>query len=198
MDVLINEPAITYLFVLAAVAGLLVEIAPNPTFGIPGALAVFCGGLAAWGIVDQGLAWWPLPLLAIGAAIWGILLWTPPRPALLVTAAVAFGFGSLAFTIATRDALAIAFAVLASVAAPAGFAKLRAATRSLEELPRQTGIDSLVGRTARVVQWNGADGRVELDGAFWTASGPEDFDDGTAVTITGYEGLRVQVERSRR
>ncbi|MFZ4585849.1 MAG: NfeD family protein [Acidimicrobiia bacterium] len=196
MNVLINEPAITYLFVLAAVIGLLIEIAPGPTFGIPAALALGCTGLAAWGITHQGLAWWPLPFVAVGVVLWGVLLWTGPRPGLIVTATVAFAFGSLGFTIATMNVPAIAIAALASVGAPLGFAKLRAATGSLRTMPPQTGLDSLVGRRALVTQWSHGAGRVELDGAYWTASGPDELDRGADVTITGYEGLHVQVERS--
>jgi len=196
MNMLIDEPAITYLFVLAAVVGLLIEIAPGPTFGIPGALALGCAALAVWGTAHQGLAWWPLPLVALGVVLWGVLLWTGPRPALMTTAALAFAVGSLGFAIASKDLVAIACAALASIGAPLGFAKLRAATGSLRAMPAQTGIDAVVGRRALVSEWHDGRGSVELDGAFWTASGPDDLDQGAEVTITGYEGLRVQVERS--
>jgi membrane-bound serine protease (ClpP class) len=196
MDVLIDQPAITYLFVLAAVVGLLVEIAPGPTFGIPGSVAVACGVLALWGIANQDLEWWPLPLIGLGVVLWGVLLWTPSRPGLAITAMAAFGVGSLAFTVATRDAVAILLGVVATVGAPIAFTQLQRATGRLRGLPPQTGSEALIGRQAKVAAWNGDEGKIELDGAFWTAQGPGELDVGTTVTITGYEGLRVQVERS--
>ena len=58
-------------------------------------------------------------------------------------------------------------------------------------------MDALVGRSAEVTRWSGREGSVTLDGAFWSARGPDDtaIAVGERVTVVSYEGMHLEVEK---
>lgn len=59
--------------------------------------------------------------------------------------------------------------------------------------PPRTGIEALVGRTARVMDWAGGTGTIMIDGERWKAVGAADFSPGDRVRITGVRSLTLTV-----
>jgi membrane protein implicated in regulation of membrane protease activity len=64
-----------------------------------------------------------------------------------------------------------------------------------QKLPVRTGRQGMVGRTAEVVAWDGASGRVRCHDELWRAvtENSERPVPGRSVTVTGVEGLTLVV-----
>jgi membrane-bound serine protease (ClpP class) len=57
-----------------------------------------------------------------------------------------------------------------------------------------TGVEGLVGASARVLDWDGRAGHVFAAGERWAADGPEGLQPGQSVTVTAVHGLQVAVQ----
>ena len=186
---LLDEPSATYVCIVLASVALLLEIAPPPTFGLAGLLAVGLAAVAVVGLGRQDLTWWPLLFTVTGVCAWGAMLAArhAPVPA-QVLAGAAFAGGSVGFGFVAEDAPTLVSAVVASVLLPALFPQLLSATGRLMDRPSDVGMDALVG---------GREGSVTLDGAFWSARGPDDtaIAVGERVTVVSYEGMHLEVEK---
>jgi membrane-bound serine protease (ClpP class) len=70
-------------------------------------------------------------------------------------------------------------------------------TLELRMRPPRTGLEGLVGETARVVEeFTGpGGGRVLVHGEYWDADGPIGLARGEVVRVAGIEGMRLRVER---
>ncbi len=195
---LLDEPSATYVCIVLASVALLLEIAPPPTFGLAGLLAVGLAAVAVVGLGRQDLTWWPLLFTVTGVCAWGAMLAArhAPVPA-QVLAGAAFAGGSVGFGFVAEDAPTLVSAVVASVLLPALFPQLLSATGRLMDRPSDVGMDALVGRSAEVTRWSGREGSVTLDGAFWSARGPDDtaIAVGERVTVVSYEGMHLEVEK---
>ena len=69
-------------------------------------------------------------------------------------------------------------------------------TVQLRLLPARTGLSSMVGARARVVDgFGGPAGRVQVHGEYWDAVGPAGLSPGESVRIARIEGSTLYVER---
>ncbi|HVE94848.1 MAG TPA: NfeD family protein [Acidimicrobiales bacterium] len=193
MDWLPDLPAVVLLALTLAAALLLVEVA-LPTLGVAGTAALV---LAVWAValVDrQGYAWWPLMSVVAAVCVWAVLL-TRRRASVAsqAVAAVLFGAGSTAYGLLADDPATVAVGLVGAGALAAGFRPLLASTRRLLELPHQTGMDALIGRTGVVTSWADGRGTVRIDGSLWNARDPRELAPGTEVTVRGFSGMTVEV-----
>ena len=69
--------------------------------------------------------------------------------------------------------------------------------RFLRRYRLRSGPETLVGRTATVVDDVDPVGRVRLDGEFWNARAEVPVREGETVRIAGIDGLTLEVERER-
>ncbi len=181
---------------LAAVF-LLVEAA-LPTFGVAGLSALACGFVAFAAAEGGDEPWWPLVLVVAGVILWAIALVTR-RPASVLTRVVAAGLfaaGGIAYGIAASDVPTVVVAVAASIVLPVAYPKLEHATRRLNDLAPQLGMDALVGRRTKVVRVDGADptvGTVQLDGSFWNVHAGVPLAVGAVVVVTAWSGMTLEV-----
>src|SRR5690606_7025329 len=58
-----------------------------------------------------------------------------------------------------------------------------------------TGEAVLVGQPGRVLSWQGRQGRVQLHGEAWQATGPEGLEAGQTVSVVARRGLTLAVQR---
>jgi membrane-bound serine protease (ClpP class) len=58
-----------------------------------------------------------------------------------------------------------------------------------------TGIESMIGQKATVIEWNGKQGRVSIQGELWQAQSDKDMDlaANEKVTVAAVDGLVVKV-----
>ena len=195
MTELANEPAVVLVCVVLASALIVAEVA-LPTLGLAGFTGAALVAVAAVGINDGGMDWWPLSLAALAVGFWSVMI--ARRSTSVTQQAVAVGLftaGSVYFGILESDALTVVIALFGAVGLAAGFPALfERSTRLLGAQP-EVGMEAFVGRTTHVTAWAGAEGSVQLEGAFWNAEGPEGLMVGDEVVITGYEGMRLTVRR---
>lgn len=61
----------------------------------------------------------------------------------------------------------------------------------------ETGIESMIGKSATVTQWAGRKGKIIFEGEDWRASASNTFKNGDTVIITGYKNLTLTVEKEK-
>ena len=190
-----NEPAVVLVCVVLASALIVAEVA-LPTLGLAGFTGAFLIAVAAVGINDGGMEWWPLSLAALAVGFWSVMI--ARRSTSTAQQAIAVGLftvGSVYFGMLESDPLTIVLALLGAVGLAAWFPALfERSTRLLDAQP-EVGMEAFVGRPTHVTAWAGTEGSVQLEGAFWNATGPGDLAVGDEVVITGYEGMQLTVRR---
>jgi membrane protein implicated in regulation of membrane protease activity len=70
--------------------------------------------------------------------------------------------------------------------------------RLARRMPAKAGVETLIGRRARVVEPCRPDGRVRIQGELWNAVCADGADAGDAVTVVGEHELTLEVERAGR
>ena len=179
---------------LAAV--LLVGEFALPTLGIAGTLAAGLIVLAAVGISEADLEWWPLSLTVVAVVLWCVMI--ARRQTSVVQQGVAVGIftaGSLGFGVVEEDPTTIVLALVSAAGLAIGFPFLFDRAARLHDAPSPVGMASYVGRTAKVSAWEGTTGSVVLDGSFWNAEGPAGLAVDDEVDVTGFEAMRLTVRR---
>ncbi|MGH9164009.1 MAG: NfeD family protein [Acidimicrobiales bacterium] len=188
-----DEPAVVLVALTLSIVLLLVEVA-LPTLGVAGLSALALGALALSAAGEQGHPWWPLLGVAIAVCLWaGLLVARRRSPPVQAAAAVLFGAGSLGYGFLAADPASVGLAVAGSVLLPASFGPLSRAANRLAELPPQTGMEALVGRSGSVVAWREGAGTVRVDGSLWNARGPVGLAPGSAVVVRDHRGMTVVV-----
>ncbi len=190
-----NEPAVILICVVLASALFVTEMA-LPTLGLAGLTGAALVVLAAIGIEDAGLEWWPLSLAAVAVGLWCVMI--ARRKTSTVQQGVAVGLftaGALGFGILAEDAAAIVLALASAVGVAVGFPFLIERSNRLLDAPSDVGMESLVGKTATVTAWSGGSGKVILQGSLWNASGLEGLTEGDEVVVSEFEGMSFTVRR---
>ena len=167
-----------------------------PTFGVAG-----IGGFAMlWvgieGVSQGGHDWAALTLIAVGVALWAVLL--VRRTASVsaqATAAGLYALGTVGFGAMAGSPGAVAVGVAATGGLAATFPILLRATDRLLDQPPQTGMEAFEGRTATVVSWDwGASrGTVRLDGSLWNATAAVPVRTGDEVVVVGHERMELRI-----
>ncbi len=185
--------------VATTVAAVLVLIeAALPTFGVAGASALALGFLA-FAAADGGDGpWWPLLLVVAGVMVWAVALVTrhPASPVTRAIAAGLFAVGGVTYGVLASDPATVVVAAAASVTFPLVYPKLEGATRRLNELAPQLGMDAFVGRRAQLVRVDDADpncGTVRLDGSFWNVHASAPLVVGAPVVVVSWSGMTLEV-----
>lgn len=188
-----DAPAVVLVALTLAAGLFLIEVA-LPTLGVAGTTSLLLGVWSVAVVNHQGYTWWPLLLVVAAVCLWAVLL-TRRRASWLsqVVAAGLFGGGSATYGVLEDDPATVVLGIVAAVALALGFRPLLAATRRLLDLPHQTGMESLVGRTAVVVTWSGGRGKVRIDGSLWNARGPEQLAVDAEVDVRGFSRMTVDV-----
>lgn len=193
MDLVIAQPAATYVALVLATLALLVEIA-LPTYGISGTIALVLAAIGVAGIVHQHLAWWPLLIAACGIVLWVVgLARKSTQVWVQAFAATLFAVGSVVFALLAADAPAVIAAAAGSILVPVVYPALLRATRRLMDMPSDVGLEAMVGRTGEVAEWAGTAGAIRLEGSFWKADGPGGLVPGETVVVRYVDGMRLVV-----
>jgi membrane protein implicated in regulation of membrane protease activity len=195
-DAMLEEPAVVLLAVAAATALFLIEAA-LPTVGIAGTMSLLLGAVAVAGIAHQDADWWPLAFVVFALGVWGVLIARRSGGAVgQAIAALSFAGGSIGFGIAADDAPAIITGIVTSVVLAAGFPRLLDAANRLLNQPSQVGVEAFIGREAEIIEWDGAAGRVRIEGSLWNARSatPLPVRAGDHVRVRGAERMTLEVE----
>jgi membrane-bound serine protease (ClpP class) len=169
LDTLIDPNIVVLLLSLGAL-GLLIELA-HPGLVLPGATGAISLLVGLFGLQVLPVSWAGILLLLLAAGFFGAELVTGGTGALALAGAASFAVGALmlfepagdAFHVALPVAIGVA-AALAAVSALAGVKIVRA-----RRAAPVSGVEQLVGRTARVRSALDPEGLVFVEGELWQA-----------------------------
>jgi membrane-bound serine protease (ClpP class) len=197
---IVSHPNIAYLLFLAGLLGIYFELSsPGAIFpGVVGGIALLLA-LYAFSVLPVNLA--GLALLVFGIVLLVAEVKVVSHGILAVGGAVALLAGSLLLFSGRgeesiyRVDLSVIVPGLVLTLAIVGFLTWK--TLELRMRPASTGLEGLVGETARVIEEFAGPGRgrVLVHGEYWEADGPVDLARGEEVRVTSVEEMRLRVER---
>jgi membrane-bound serine protease (ClpP class) len=197
---IVSHPNVAYLLFLLGLMGLYFELS-SPGAVLPGVV----GGIAlllalyAFSVLPVNLAGLALILFAIVLFIAEVKVVS--HGVLAVGGAIALIAGSLLLftgrgeeTIYQIDLSIIVPGLLLTLAI---VGLLTWKTLELRMRPSRTGLEGMIGETARVVEDFSGPGRgkIRVYGEYWDADGPPGLAAGETVRVAGVEGRRLRVER---
>jgi membrane-bound serine protease (ClpP class) len=191
----ITNPTIAYGLLLIGIYGLLFEgYNPGAVFpGVVGAISLLIA-LFAFQILSVNYA--GLALVAVGVGMIVAEFFFPTFGSLGLGGLVAFVVGSLILFDTDIPGMNIGLPVIAAVATVGGLAIAAMgwlASRSVRR-PVVTGVQTMVGETAEVIESFSGKGRIRYGGEIWNALSASAVRAGQLVRITRVDGLTVWVE----
>jgi membrane-bound serine protease (ClpP class) len=191
----ITNPTIAYGLLLIGIYGLLFEgYNPGAVFpGVVGAISLLIA-LFAFQILSVNYA--GLALVAVGVGMIVAEFFFPTFGSLGLGGLVAFVVGSLILFDTDTPGMNIGLPVIGAIATAGGLAIAATAwvaSRSLRR-PVVTGVQTMVGATAEVLETFTGKGRIRYGGEIWNALSDSAVRAGQLVRITRVDGLTVWVE----
>ena len=193
----ITNPNVAYMLMVAGMYGLFFEFM-SPGMVAPG---IFGGislllGLYALQLLPVSYAGLALTLLGIGLMVAEFFL--PSFGVVGIGGVIAFVIGSVLLIDTDMPGFGVSWVTIGAFAASSaafflvglGFVA-RARKRAVVSGPEQ-----MVGSVGRVVDWDGTQGRVRVQGEIWTARAPVSLQPGDVVRVWRLDGLTVDVEAS--
>jgi membrane-bound serine protease (ClpP class) len=202
MLAVITNPNVAYILILIGIYGLLLEFY-NPGVGLPGVLGGICLLLAMYALQMMPVNYAGLGLLLLGIALMIAEAFSPSFGVLGLGGVVAFVLGSIflmdsdlpGFQVALPLIFGLAlFSVLLIVLTVGMLLKIRHRRVT-------TGLETYPGKQAIVSDdFIDGQGRVHMDGAFWTAQTEENqrLKQGDQVTVVNVKGLTLTVKPNDR
>ncbi len=191
----ITDPNIAYLLMLAGAYGLLLE-GYNPGAFVPGIVGAICLLLALFAFQVLPVNYAGLALIALGVALMVAEAFAPSFGVLGLGGIVAFVFGSVILMDTDVPGFAISRLLIGTVAAVGGtllLAMMLFLIRSHRQ-PVVSGTESMLGETAEALETFTTTGTVFVQGECWKATTTRPVMKGQSVQVTGIEGLVLRVE----
>ena len=200
LEIIVN-PNVSYLLILAGLAGLGIELF-SPGLILPGTLGAISFLLGLYGTAQLPVNFAGVVLLVAGVAMIIAEAHLPTHGVLGVSGVIALVAGGLLLYNTNSSAFGISPAVVVAVAVILGGGVAFAVQRAVaaRRLPKRTGWEELVGRVGVVRQPLAPLGQVWLEGGLWAArliDGDGDAGSeaaiGSRVRVESVEGLTLQV-----
>ncbi|MCG9699009.1 nodulation protein NfeD [Vibrio natriegens] len=202
MLAVITNPNVAYILILIGIYGLLLEFY-NPGIGLPGVLGGICLLLAMYALQMMPVNYAGLGLLLLGIALMIAEAFSPSFGVLGLGGVVAFILGSIflmdsdlpGFQVALPLIFGLAIFSVALIILTVGML-MRIRHRRVT-----TGLETYPGKQAVVSDdFIDGEGRVQMDGAFWTAKAElnQGLKQGDQVTVVNVKGLTLTVKPNDR
>jgi membrane-bound serine protease (ClpP class) len=191
----ITNPNVAFILMLLGVYGLLFEFL-NPGAVAPGLI----GGLSllmalyALNLLPINYAGAALVLLGIGLMVAEVHIGS--LGLIGIAGVAAFVIGAIMMFPSRAPGLALSLPVLAAAAAASAAFFILAFAVLLRSRRRAvvTGAEALLGAEGETLSWQGAEGRVRVQGEIWRARAKGPLEPGMRVKVIAREGLVVVVE----
>ncbi len=190
----IANPNVAFLLMLIGVYGLIYEFATPGSIG-PGVIGAIALILGLYALHQLPLNYAGLALIALGLAFMVAEAFSPTFGVLGLGGLVAFVVGAFMLFDTDVPAFRLNASTIVATAASSGLLLiviLGYAVRALMK-PVATGIESLSGKIAQVVDWSGAHGHVWVDGERWEAVSDAPLTPGQEVRVVRTERLKLHV-----
>ena len=192
---LITNPDVAFILMLIGIYGLILE------FFNPGAVAPGLIGTISLLVALYALAFIPINYAGVALVIVGIGLMLAEVHigafgTLGVGGIAAFVIGALMMFPARGAGFSLSWGVVIGAALGSAALILLALATLLRSRKRPvvTGSEALIGAEGEAVSWDGAEGRVRVQGEIWRARADAPLAAGKRVKIVGRDGLALRVE----
>jgi membrane-bound serine protease (ClpP class) len=195
---LITNPNVAYILMLVGIYGIILEFY-NPGMAFPGVTGAISLLLALYAFQVLPVNYAGLALIGLGLGLMVAEMLVPTFGALGIGGVVAFVVGSIMLMDTDAPGFGISWQVIGGVSLAAAsllMLLMWMLTRS-HRRPVVTGEEDMIGSRARVVDWQGQEGRVHVHGEVWRAHGPVGLMPGQDVKVKAIEGLTVEVAPDR-
>ncbi len=191
----ITNPTVAYGLLMIGMIGLLIEVA-MPGLFVPGIL-----GLCSLLLALYAFQLLPVSLVGLGIIVLGVIL--------MIVELTLIGFGFVGMAGIVAFVLGSVFLIdtgvpgygiskplvgLIAVICSSLLMMFLVWIRRLHSMPVLGGNEELVGGTATVKIWQGAEGRVSMRGTTWAARSTDVLSPGQRVRVVAVDGLTVDVE----
>ena len=191
----ITNPNIAYMLMLAGIYGLLFE-GYNPGAIVPGVVGAICLLLALFAFQILPVNYAGLALILLGVILIVAEAFVPSFGTLGLGGIAAFVFGSIILLDSDIPGMAIARALIGGVAFVASTLLLAMIylLMSIRRKPAVSGVESMLGSVAKVLEDFDRSGTVFVNGERWNARSTAAVKKGDRVQITAVEHLVLEVE----
>lgn len=192
----LTDPNIAFLLMNLGFVGLLVSFynGLEPITAIAGVICLIVGLYALN----------TLPLNYAGAALIVLGLTLLVAEAFIASAGLlalgglaAFAIGALMLVDTEAEAFRLDWRLVAGTTAGLGLASFLLVSYGLASQGRKvtTGEQGLIGLQGRVLDWDGGEGHVQVDGERWSATSKDALQIDNRIKVTGVEGLTLKVKK---
>ena len=167
----------------------------NPGSLYPGTIGAISLLVGLYALSALPLNYAGVALLLLGVALILAEAFSPSFGALGIGGAVAFVLGGTMLVDTEAPGFGVSLPLLVGVASLSLLLTLATVRLALKtrRLRSPSGAEGLVGRSARVLDWDGAEGHVHAEGERWQAGSMERLQPGQVVQIHAVLGLQLQV-----
>jgi len=192
---IITNPTVAYLLLFTiGVPALMIEFYTGTL--IAGVIGAICIVLGLYGLHVLPINYAGAGLILLGLALLVTEAFVPSFGALGIGGIVSFVIGSVMLIETDVPGFGISPWAIGSVAATAGAVMLLILTLLLRSRARPvvSGRESMIGSTGAVIDWDGAVGRVRIQGEIWKARSDDgEFRPGARVIVKEVDGLILVV-----
>ncbi len=189
----LTNPSILTILLLAGLAGVTFELT-HPGIFAPGVLGTICLLLGGYGLNLLPIDYAGMALAVFGLGLMAAEAFVPAFGAFVLGGAAAFLIGALMMfrTSGLRPPTMVLLA--ATMGAVVVFGIVLGALLRVRRRPVTSGDVTMLGADGRVATWHGGQGRVLVRGEYWNARSAGPLTIGSAVRVTGRDGLWLLVE----
>lgn len=194
----ITRPELMLILSMVAIYGIIGEVS-NPGAIVPGVTGVIALILLLYASAAMPVNLVGYLLLALAVVLFVSEAFTPAFGVLIAGGAVSFFMGALILFQDLPDSLALSWAWLvpATVITTLFFVWIVTQGIRIQLAPARTGLDSMTGQVARVVDPVGPDGgRVFVSGEYWSAVSDEEIPADASCVVESIDGLTMRVRKS--
>ncbi len=195
----ITDPNIAFILLTIGVYGLILEFY-NPGTMVPGTIGVLCliTGLFALNVLPINIA--GIVLILIGLAFMAAEAFIPSFGILGIGGFIAFIIGAtIMFDSQGMPGMALDFGVVWGMAILGLVIMALVAWLTVKAVRRKvsTGIESMIGSYAKVVDWSENGGRVHIQGEIWSARSKDRYElnKGEKVLVSAVDGLTLLIRK---
>jgi membrane-bound serine protease (ClpP class) len=191
----IIRPELMLILMLVAIYGIMGEVT-NPGGIIPGVAGVIALILLLYASAAMPINTAGYVLMALAIALFIAEAFTPTFGLLIAAGAVAFFLGGLMLFQDLPEPMELPWGYLvpATLLTAAFFVWIATYGLKAQLAPARTGLGTLVGQPAQVVDPVGpSGGRVFVAGEYWNAVSAEEIEEGASCRIEGVDGLTLRV-----
>ena len=195
----LSDPNIAYILMMLGIYGLIFELS-NPGAILPGVVGGICLILAFYAFQTLPINYAGLLLILLGIILFVAEIKVPSYGMLTVGGIVAMALGSLMLVKTDIPYMQISYLVIIpSVMATALFFALVVgmAWRAHRHQP-MTGMEGLIGLIGVAKTDISPHGQILLQGELWEADSTDSIQAGEDVEVTGINGLKLHIRRSKR